>query len=51
MTSGPPFLGELRDRLLTQVLGQLAADPVVDGVALIGSLGRGEADNWSDMTF
>ncbi|HTZ22489.1 MAG TPA: nucleotidyltransferase domain-containing protein [Streptosporangiaceae bacterium] len=49
MTSGPPFLGELRDRLLTQMLGQLAADPVVDGVALIGSLGRGEADNWSDI--
>ncbi len=49
MTSGPPFLGQLRDRLLTQVLGQLATDPVVDGVALIGSLGRGEADNWSDI--
>jgi hypothetical protein len=49
MTSGPPFLGELRDRLLTQMLGQLAADPAVDGVALIGSLGRGDADNWSDI--
>ena len=49
MTSGPPFLGELRDRLLDQVLGQLEADPVVDAVVLIGSLGRGEADNWSDI--
>jgi hypothetical protein len=49
MTSGPPFLGELRDRLLTQILGKLAADPDVDGVALIGSLGRGDADNWSDI--
>jgi hypothetical protein len=49
MTSGPPFLAELRDRLLTQVLEKLAADPDVDGVALIGSLGRGEADNWSDI--
>jgi len=43
------FLGELRDRLLDQVLGLLKADPVVKGAALIGSLGRGEADNWSDI--
>jgi Nucleotidyltransferase domain len=49
ITSGPAFLGQLRDRLLDQVLGQLKADPSVDGVALIGSLGRGEADNWSDI--
>ena len=49
MTSGPALLGELRDRLLGQVLGFLKADPVVGGVALIGSLGRGEADNWSDI--
>jgi Nucleotidyltransferase domain len=49
MTSGPTFLGMLRDRLLDQVLGLLIADPVVEGVALIGSLGRGEADNWSDI--
>jgi predicted nucleotidyltransferase len=49
MTSGPAFLGDLRDRLLDQVLGLLEADPVVGGVALIGSLGRGEADHWSDI--
>jgi hypothetical protein len=49
MTSGPAFLGELRDRLLDQVLGLLKADPVVGGVALIGSLGHGAADNWSDI--
>jgi hypothetical protein len=49
VTSGPAFLGELRDRLLGEVLGLLKADPVVGGVALIGSLGRGEADNWSDI--
>ena len=49
MTSGPAFLGELRDHLLDQVLGLLRADPVIDGVTLIGSLGRGEADNWSDI--
>src|ERR1700751_6002361 len=49
MTSGPTFLGRLHDRLLDQVLESLKADPVVEGVALIGSLGRGEADNWSDI--
>ena len=49
MTPGPAFLGELRDSLLDQVLGLVKADPDVGGVALIGSLGRGEADNWSDI--
>ena len=49
MASGPTFLGELRDRLLDEVLGLLKADPVVEGAALIGSLGRGVADNWSDI--
>ena len=49
VTRGPAFLGELRDRLLDQVLGLLKADPGVEGVALVGSLGRGTADNWSDI--
>jgi hypothetical protein len=49
MTSGPALLGGLRDSLFDQVLGLLKADPAVEGVALIGSLGRGEADNWSDI--
>jgi hypothetical protein len=31
------------------VLGLLEADPAVDGVALVGSLGRGEEDDWSDI--
>ena len=44
---GPAVLAGLRDRLLDEVLGLLAADPAVDGVALVGSLGRGEEDNWS----
>lgn len=34
MTSGPAFLGELRDRLLDQVLGLLEADPVVEGATM-----------------
>jgi len=46
---GPARLAGLRDRLLAQLLGLLEADPAVDGVALVGSLGRGEADDWSDI--
>jgi Nucleotidyltransferase domain len=49
LASGPALLGELRDALLDQVLGLLEADPAVEGVAMVGSLGRGEADNWSDI--
>ena len=46
---GPALLARLRDRLLDQVLGLLEADPAVDGVALVGSIGRGEVDNCSDI--
>jgi hypothetical protein len=47
--AGPALLGRLRDRLLDHVLGLLEADPAVVGVALVGSLGRREEDNWSDI--
>ena len=46
---GPALLGRLRDRLLDHVLGLLEADPAVAGVALVGSLGRREEDDWSDI--
>ena len=46
---GPALPTGLRDRLFDQVLGLLEADPAVAGVALVGSLGRGEEDNWSDI--
>jgi hypothetical protein len=46
---GPALLAGLRDRLLDQVLALLEADPAVAGVALVGSLGRGEEDEWSDI--
>jgi hypothetical protein len=46
---GPPLLAGLRDRLFDEVLALLEADPAVAGVALVGSLGRGEEDNWSDI--
>lgn len=49
MTSGPARLGELRDALLDQLVRLLTADPEVAGAALVGSLGRGGADNWSDI--
>src|ERR1700758_937285 len=48
-SEGPALLGRLRDRLLDQVHRLLEVDPAVDGVALVGSLGRGEEDNWSDI--
>lgn len=31
------------------MLGLLEADPAVAGVTMVGSLGRGEEDNWSDF--
>ena len=49
MTSGPARLGLLRDALLEQVLGLLKAHPAVEGAPLVGSFGRGDADNWSDI--
>jgi predicted nucleotidyltransferase len=49
MTSGRRFLASCVTVSSPKFAGQLAADPVVDGVAVIGSLGRGEADNWSDI--
>ncbi len=49
MAFGPAILGELRDQLLDDVVELLKADPVVEGVAVIGSLGRGTGDNWSDI--
>jgi hypothetical protein len=49
VTSGPAVLGELRNGLFDRVLGLLETDLAVEGVALVGSLGRGEADNWSDI--
>ncbi len=43
-SGGPALLAGLRDRLLNHVLGLLEADPAVAGVAMVGSLGRGEED-------
>ena len=43
-SQGLALLAGLRDRLLNHVLGLLEADPAVAGVAMVGSLGRGEED-------
>jgi predicted nucleotidyltransferase len=39
----------LRDELQARLTGLLRADPAVHGAALVGSLGAGRADDWSDI--
>lgn len=46
---GPGELAALRDGLLGRLIGLLRADQSIDGVALVGSLGTGSADVWSDI--
>jgi hypothetical protein len=50
-TSGPPAprLASIRSRWLAAATASLRADPAVLGAALIGSLGAGRADDWSDI--
>lgn len=49
--SGPPAprLAGIRSRWLSAVTAALHADPQVVGAGLIGSLGEGRADDWSDI--
>jgi hypothetical protein len=49
MQAEPGRLGQDRDELLEHLLGLLRADTAVAGVALVGSLGAGTADDWSDI--
>ena len=49
MTRGNGRLGALREDLLDQLLDVLRADPGVQGIALVGSLGSGTHDDWSDL--
>ncbi|MFI5691807.1 nucleotidyltransferase domain-containing protein [Kribbella sp. NPDC051586] len=51
MTSTPPAprLADLRERWLSAVIAALQGDAKVAGVALVGSLGAGRADDWSDV--
>jgi hypothetical protein len=49
MWANPGWLGRERDELLEHLLGLLRADAAVAGAALVGSLGAGTADEWSDI--
>ncbi len=42
-------MADLRDAWLGQTAAALTSDPRVAGWGLVGSFGRGEADNWSDV--
>ncbi len=48
---GPPapVLASIRSRWPGAATAALRADPAVAGVALVGSLGAGRADDWSDV--
>jgi hypothetical protein len=50
-SAGPPAprLASIRSRWLAAAIASLRADPAVLGSALIGSLGAGRADDWSDI--
>ncbi|MFI6790733.1 nucleotidyltransferase domain-containing protein [Nonomuraea sp. NPDC050383] len=49
--SGPPAprLAHIRTRWLSAVTAALDSDPRVAGAGLVGSLGAGHADDWSDI--
>jgi predicted nucleotidyltransferase len=48
---GPPAprLRAIREAWLGRTIGCLEADPAVSAAGLVGSLGRGDADDWSDI--
>lgn len=48
---GPPapVLASIRSRWLDAATASLGADAAVSGTALVGSLGSGRADDWSDI--
>jgi hypothetical protein len=50
-SSGPeaPRLAEIRSRWLSAATATLQEDQAVAGAALVGSLGDGRADDWSDV--
>jgi hypothetical protein len=50
-SAGPPAprLACIRSRWLAAATASICADPAVLGAALVGSLGAGRADDWSDI--
>jgi len=49
--AGSGRLPVLRSRLLAKLTSELRSDSTVHAVALVGSLGRGTADDCSDIDF
>jgi predicted nucleotidyltransferase len=44
-----PRLRAIREAWLGQAIERLEVDPAISAVGLVGSLGRGDADDWSDV--
>jgi hypothetical protein len=44
-----PRLRAIREAWLRPVIGQLEADPGISAAGFVGSIGRGDADDWSDV--
>jgi hypothetical protein len=44
-----PRLRAIREAWLRPVIEQLEADPDISAVGFVGSIGRGDADDWSDV--
>lgn len=44
-----PRLRAIREAWLDPVIEQLEADPVISAAGFVGSIGRGDADDWSDV--
>jgi predicted nucleotidyltransferase len=44
-----PRLRAIRETWLRRAIERLEADPAVSATGLVGSLGRGDADDWSDV--
>jgi hypothetical protein len=54
MSAGPkpppaPRLRAIREAWLGRAVERLEADPAIGAAGLVGSLGRGDADDWSDV--
>ena len=44
-----PLLRAIREAWLARAVEALEADPAISAAGLVGSLGRGDADDWSDV--
>ncbi len=44
-----PRLRAIREAWLERAVERLEADPAISAAGFVGSLGRGDADDWSDI--